>query len=481
MKALGRGSGILVPGALLGSLALGLIAGIEPKAAVGLALGVAFAILVFIDLATGFAAVALLSFLDVLPTSGSLSVPKAAGLLVAAAWFARISLRQDERTFFSAYPVLTWTMVAFLTWGAVTLLWADQVGVGVTALSRYGLNMLLLPIAYTAIRTRRDLTLVLLALVTGALVAAAFGILQPPAPELSGEAGRAGGTIGDPNELAAALIVGLALAAGYLLARGRPAALRIGGAIAIPICALGIFASLSRGGLIALLVLLVAGTILAGRWRVAMTGMLVLVVTAGVLYFTQIASTAARERVTTAQGGSGRSDLWTVAWRMVQAHPVRGVGVGNFPIASPQYVLQPGLLRRSELIFAPVPRIAHNTYLGVLAEMGIPGAILFLAIVLSCFRFMFRAAGVWARMGDVGSEALARGVLLATVGMLAADFFISEMYEKLFWIMLALGPAVLALALRERESDVSRATPEPSPEGSAPRVLALPAALNSPQ
>jgi O-antigen ligase len=317
-----------------------------------------------------------------------------------------------------------------------------------------------------AIRTRRDLILVLSAIVIGAVIAAAFGILAPPSSTgLAESAERATGTIGDPNELAAALLLGVGLGAGLALSRGRSTALRLGGAVAIPICAIGIFLSLSRGGLIALGALLVAGALLGGRWRGVMIGFLVLVAAAGVLYFTQVASLPARERVTTADGGSGRSDLWTIGLRMVKSHPLEGVGVGNFQVLSPDYVLQPGVLMRTDLIFASVPKITHNTYLEVTTEMGIPGLLLFMLIVVGSLACALQAARLWSKRGETGMEALARGALLALVGMLVADFFISQTYDKLLWTMLAIGPAMLALARREAQSSdlSSSAHRKPSP------------------
>ena len=50
------------------------------------------------------------------------------------------------------------------------------------------------------------------------------------------------------------------------------------------------------------------------------------------------------------------------------------------------------------------------------------------------------------RAGDAGMELLARGLFVALVAMLAADFFISEPYNKHLWLLLALCPAVLAVA-----------------------------------
>jgi O-antigen ligase len=442
----------LLPSTILATAAiLGVIAAVQPLIAIAAVVGIVFAYVVFNDLAMGFAVLAFLSFLETLPTSGSLSLAKGAGLLVAVAWLARFSSAKGEHDFFADRSFLTWVLIAFFSWATLSLLWATSVGVGVSSLSRYAPNILLLPIAYTAIRTRRDLMLVIGAIVFGAFVAATFGILQPPNPNLIEESSRASGTVGDPNELAAFLLVGLALAAGIALGKGRSPLLRLTAAVTVPLCAAGIFLSLSRGGLIALGVLLIAGTFFAGRWRLAITAMLVAVVAGGVLYFTELAPLPAREHVTTAGGGTGRSDIWKLGLRMVRAHPVAGVGVGNFPVVSPDYALQPGTLVRADLIFSAAPKVTHNTYLEVMSEMGLPGFLLFMAAIGSCLACALKAARLWARRGQANMEAIARGVFLGLIGMLVADFFISEMYSKLLWVMLAICPAMLAIARSEPE------------------------------
>jgi O-antigen ligase len=441
---------LLAPGVLAVAVALGVVAAVEPLIAVGIAGAIVFVYVVFSDLAAGFALLAFLSFLDTLPSSSALSLAKGVGLLLAVAWLARFSLRGNGgRDFFADRPHLTWVLIAFFGWATVSLLWATETGTGIAALSRYAPNILLLPIAYTAVRSRRDLTLVLGAVVAGAVLAASFGILQPPESGLIEESSRATGTVGDPNELAAFLLVGLALAAGFALGRERSPVVRLAAGLAVPLCAAGIFLSLSRGGLIALGAMMLAGTIFAGRWRLAITAILVAVVAGGAVYFTQLAPLPARERVTTADGGSGRSDLWKLGLRMVRSHPVTGVGVGNFQAVSADYVLQPGTLERAELVFSEAPKVTHNTYLEIMAELGLPGFLLFMAAVISCLACALRAARLWEARKDPTMEALARGAFLGLAGMLAADFFISDMYTKLLWVMLALGPAMLAVARSE--------------------------------
>jgi O-antigen ligase len=175
-------------------------------------------------------------------------------------------------------------------------------------------------------------------------------------------------------------------------------------------------------------------------------------------YFASIASLPARERVTEVGTGTGRTDLWTVGLRMLSAHPLNGVGVGNFQDASIHYLLQPGLIHRADFIIT-TPKIAHNTYLQAFAELGIPGGILLLLIVASGAGCALLAARVAEKTEQLELELLCRGLFVATAGFLAASFFISENYSKLMWILLALGPAMLAIARRR----------EPPNAGTSPR------------
>jgi O-antigen ligase len=447
MIARARGPVLLQASVLAGAATLGLLAAVQPLLAVGAAAAIVFVFVVFNDLVAGVAVLGLLSFLEVLPQSGGLSLAKGAGLILALAWIARVSLSErGERGFIADHAYLAWLLVAFFGWSVLTLLWAEQTDLGLTALSRYAPNLLLLPIAYTAVRERRDLKLVLAAILLGAVIAAVFGILQPPSSAV--ENTRATGTIGDPNELAAALVVGLALGAGFAVARGCSSVLRLGGLLAVPLCAAGIFLSASRGGLIALGAMLLAGTVVAGRWRVAVTALLMVIATGGFLYFTQVAPLPARERLLTANGGSGRSDLWKVGLRVVHAHPVGGVGVGNSEHAAANYVLRPGVIHYSSLIFSTKPFPVHNTYLQVTAEMGVVGLLLFLTLIVACLGCALRAARLAAQRRDVTMEALARAVFLALIGTAAADFFISVQFSKLLWLLLGLCPAMLAIVRR---------------------------------
>src|SRR5205807_2193793 len=137
------------------------------------------------------------------------------------------------------------------------------------------------------------------------------------------------------------------------------------------------------------------------------------------------------------------------------------VGVGNYQTSAIHYLLKPGALQRDEFI-VDTPKVAHNTYLQVLAELGIVGAALFLAIIGFSLLCILRAARIFERLGDAPMELMSRALLVALCGVLAADFFISEEFSKQLWLLLGLGPALLAIAASSSRAALSR--PESSPD-----------------
>jgi len=284
------------------------------------------------------------------------------------------------------------------------------------------------------------------------VLAAAYGFVAPPQTVAYYDVSRVTGTLGDPNELAAVLVGGTVLAAAMVVALKGSPLLRLAYAGAAALCAAGIFLSLSRGGLVALGFALVTAIVVAGRWRIQAIGLAAVLALGAFVYFGFGASQDEISRVTSFGNGTGRTDIWTVGWRMVQAHPVRGVGVGNYKTSAIHYLLRPGALQRDEFI-VDTPKVAHNTYLQELAELGIVGLALFLAIIGFSLLCVLRAAHIFERLGDTVMELLSRAMLVALAGTLAADFFISDEFSKQLWLLLGLGPALLAVARSDERTD----------------------------
>jgi len=192
-----------------------------------------------------------------------------------------------------------------------------------------------------------------------------------------------------------------------------------------------------------------AGVALAGPVRRQAVALVLAVAGLGLVYFTLIAPPEALSRVTafSAGGGTGRTDLWTVAYDVTRVHPLAGVGAGNFPIVEPGYAFQNLNLPRFDLI-VDTPKVVHNMYLNVLVELGIVGFVLFALLIGCAFSSAFGALRACDGTGDRETELLVRALLIGTIGMLAAFVFLSAQYEKELPLLLGLLAALPSVAPR---------------------------------
>ncbi len=450
---------LLLPLAIAGSaMMVGVLAGYEPRLALGLAIGLVFAAITITSLTAGTCVFAIFTFIDEAVPSGGLPLTRLLGLLLIFSWLAAITVGESRgRKLFESNGLL-FLLLLFVFWVTLSALWAADSGEAIGAVTRYAPNVLVFLVVYAAVRTRSQAMWVIGALLAGSLIAAAFGVVSPIAGEVEG---RLSGSFGNANETGAALAVGVALAGGLAFAlRGHPA-LQLAAVIGIPLSMLALFLTVSRGGIVALAAILVAGVFIAGPRRGTVLAAAALGAVMAVVYFGAFAGEQAREHLLQSDGGTGRTDIWRVGWRMVEANPVAGVGAGNFPNSSVHYLLEPGTIERADFI-VDEPKVAHNTYLGVLAELGVVGLALFLAILGAAIGSFWRAAKTFGASGDREMNLLSRAVLIALIGFLTAAFFGSREFSNQLWLLLALGPALLGLARAELdrlgEEDPSPAT-----------------------
>jgi exopolysaccharide production protein ExoQ len=438
------------------AIVLGLLAGHEPALAFGAAFALLFVAIALIDLTAGTCLFAILTLFDALVPSGGFPIAKLAGLLLVVSWLAAVTVGERRRERLLESNTLLYLLLLFVAWAVLSAVWAEDPGRVFTAVSRYVPNAMLLLIVYAAARTRKQAMWIAAALLIASVLSAAYGIAYPVEADVEG---RLSGSLGNANETAAALGVGVALAGGLAFAmRGRPW-LRLAAGLGVPICSVALFMTASRGGLVALAAMLVAGVLFAGPRRKVVLTVALLATLGGFLYFGAFADPQQREHLLQSNGGTGRSDIWKVGWRMVEANPVLGVGAGNFSSSSVRYLLEPGAITHSNYI-VDVPKVAHNTYLEVLAELGAVGLILFLAVLGSLVAAVVRAVRQFAAAGDEEMEMLSRAVLIAIIGFLTAAFFGSREFSNQLWLLLSLAPVLLRIARVELGAGVTLPTAE---------------------
>lgn len=431
----------LLAGLLPLCVAVGVLCGINPLYGLLAAVGGMFAAVVFTDLALGFALFTGVSFLDQLSSSGSFSGTKVIGLVLFASWLARAATRREGRlrSFVAENPRIVVALVAMLGWSALSFAWAESPSTALTGTSRYALNMMLLPIAFAAVREPKHVQWVMAAFVCGAIFSALYGFAVP-----AGQ-GRAIGAVGDPNAEGTILAASIPLLVGLSAVIRRSAGMRIAAAIGVMIMFVGLIDTLSREALLALGAVMVAAVLFGGRWRRPAAVLLVLGLTVTLAYILVLAPASTKQRYTSGDT-AGRSSIWTVSWRVIQANPVLGVGTDNFILVERRYISQPGAVNAFYVVTAP--RVAHDAFIEAAADLGIPGLLTLVAVLAACITACARAIRTFEAVGNSEMELAARAVLLALIAVLTSDLFVAGEYEKFLWVLLALCPALLAMARR---------------------------------
>jgi O-antigen ligase len=301
----------------------------------------------------------------------------------------------------------------------------------------------LVPIALLlSLRDRRDLRLILGALVVAAVIEGGFGFEQfvtGTGASYDGGTVRAVGTFGASDVMAMSAVVsyGLLAALGLSLearaAARRRAALGYGLLAAAMVMPLAV--SYSRGSWIATAVA-VAVALLLTDVRLALRGALFVtaaaVVLVGGLGLGGASVTARLTSIGSVAGApdhsvSDRYDLWTTAERIWRDHPVTGVGPKEFPqfrdAHAPLRLSSGSDTAGAGAGFAREPLLSpHNMYLLVLSEQGLVGLTAFTAL----FGALLLGSGRWVRRERRGGGAGLSAALLGLLTWQLVDFLYAD-------------------------------------------------------
>jgi hypothetical protein len=225
-----------------------------------------------------------------------------------------------------------------------------------------------------------------------------------------------------------------------LVAYGRGRLRRALHGLALAAMLPAIYLTYSRGawlvGLPAALLFVLLIPQLGGSRRGRRTALLIAagVLSFGLLALLPVARTA--RFASLAQLGGGTSFLRVVLWegtlRMIAAHPLTGVGLGNFAVQYPHYMLPAAW--REPLVFHP-----HNILLDFWAVLGVPGLA---ALVWLQVAFWRSGLSVYKRLAEPASRALMLGLMGSMVNFLAhglvdTAYFLTDL-ALVFMLTLAL-------------------------------------------
>ncbi len=334
------------------------------------------------------------------------------------------------------FPWITIPVLGLVVASLFSLLHATNGRVVVQSLVLVVFFTLLLVIVANAVRDRRDVHMLLFALLASAFLAALYGLLQ----YLGIARGPAGGTglneiistMGNRNYLGGFLAY-LLFPAVVLVVRPRSRSLRVLSILLIAFC-FGMVLVLRQSGTLVALVLS-AATLLIGFLvfrpiepvRRNRLWLLILIATLVVTFLIEAPSGPLNSVVGLSQesrswigrwweqnSGNVRSWDWWIGWEMFKDHPLTGVGLGNYKLNFLPYKAAFLATPRGEAYDFYITRAAqvHNEYVQTLAELGVLGVLAlasFLAVLV---------ASLWKRLRS-NDESNRLDLLLFSCGIAA--------------------------------------------------------------
>jgi O-antigen ligase len=140
---------------------------------------------------------------------------------------------------------------------------------------------------------------------------------------------------------------------------------------------------------------------------------------------------------------TGRLAFWGAALEMTKDHPIFGVGLQNFELLTRTYLPEIGKNKDT-----------HNTYLKVMAELGIVGITLFLGMVFGAIREIHLGRRLSLSAGNDRFLGYFGAVEAGLFGLLISGFTSSYNYtEPLYWLMF-LGASLRNVAVGKPVSPI---------------------------
>lgn len=390
-------------------------------------------------------------------TVGRLVAPLALLAIVTSIARSPVSTRWSRITLVS--------VGAYATIAAASLLWTQSTPGTVEEIGALALSLLYALAFAVLLREPRDLHALLWVVTACSVFLALLWISR----YLSG-VDRRFNEAGDPNFFAALQVVSLPLVM-VLAARAKTGLRRFSIYGAVALIAASVVSTLSRGGLLTLLVATLLITLLPTRqlfrsrsqkrnvFVAAMIGLFILLAVAWGDVAHRFEVGFNQEHV-----AGGRGDLWLAAWHAYEDNPIAGIGYGAFQGQSFQLLrTTPGVHLEEHLRFVDSGEYVHNAYLGSLAEVGPLGLVAFLGVLLGAAKSL-RATGRRGRgEEDDFVASCANALFVSVIAFCVSSVFLSTETSRSLWLMVGLSialPSIQERAMLESPShgDMGRRT-----------------------
>ncbi|VVO06585.1 O-antigen ligase family protein [Pseudomonas fluorescens] len=446
---------------LLAALCLALLASPYPYLAPGAVVGLVGVAILYRRPSWGVLGIVALVPFEGLMKDSSFSGAKFLGISLALILSLQLLLRQlpASRLRSNLWPLL----LGFMTLYLLSLWTSDNVGLSVTHLRDLIVGLLLFVITLLVGREMNMINFCRMATLS-VTITSAVAMFSTQYQEQ----GRASAML-DPNALA--MLIAFAIPQALLLAQKSPNMLqRLGWLACFALLLGGMTKTESRSGLVVLLISLAIGIyhyraqlprIRPRHLGFAMLGIAIVIplaiyaMPAGYIKRIQSLSMLSSDtRGYTDESLGRRASYIVVGSKMIREHPLLGTGPGTFPLhyAVTGYAKAFSSKGKESDLY----RRAHNTYLELFSELGIPAALLFVSMLALALRNILRARSAWLQRRNWDQADLVTHLGVSLLSLSLFLMFLSAPNLKYLWIMLALS---CVLRFKAEESPL----PEPRP------------------
>jgi O-antigen ligase len=260
---------------------------------------------------------------------------------------------------------------------------------------------------------------------------------------------RPGGMMADSNYYALAAGLWMPLTFLWSMNRDRPKWERVFCLVCLITALIGSTLAASRGGFL--------GLGLAFGWviwnspkrvrNLVMAGVLILPIS-----FWSPVSPLRRFRDPSAgdkEAQNARLVAWRAGWRMIEAHPLIGVGLQNF---------KPEMLRYRQPD-EQIDSLAHNTYIELTAELGVFGCLAFTGVFATAFVRLerLRRRAIVYRRRYLAHTAL--GLQAGIISFLVSAVFLSAWWDKMTWLLISICVCFERMGLASLREAAARSRP----------------------
>jgi O-antigen ligase len=402
---------------------------------------------------------------------GSVTITRFLGILLAFCWLAAKLLKRESFARVVTSPYLG-ASLAFIALAALSSMWAEWPDVAVSGSFQLVQLFTLGIIAIDLLNSWDRFRWLVIVLLAFAGLAALTMIIE----YLGGGVRRAGASLRGANGTPAMLITLLPFA--YYLIRGERGLLKAFGALYFILVVLTVPITYSRMNMLVLPIIggFLGLKLLADRRA---RPFVLATITAGVVLapvvvpfdqLTKRAETIA-PYLQASVGGSGRAEApissgrgyhLRVAFEQFQDHPLLGVGYSNYGYQFRdvyQFVV-PG----TQNVYSSA-RSPHSSHAGILADLGVVGFALWIALLVTCAAVGLRAYGRTKAqsMPDPFKQRILVNSALLSFGLQISVYalYMPNHREKLFWLVAAL---LFALGHLTRDAQAADPHPQSGPE-----------------